>query len=76
MRALPLVLAAALAASGASAQTVTADLRNAGGQTIGKVSLTEAPKGVVLRVEASGLAPGWHGLHLHEKADCSKADFT
>lgn len=20
--------------------------------------------------------PGWHGLHFHEKADCSKSDFT
>ena len=25
---------------------------------------------------AKGLSPGWHGLHLHEKADCSKSDFT
>jgi superoxide dismutase, Cu-Zn family len=40
------------------------------------VTLTAAPKGVLLRVEAKGLTPGWHGLHLHEKADCSKADFT
>ncbi len=76
MRALPIILAAALAASGASAQTLTADLRNAAGATIGKVSLTEAPKGVVMRLEVKGLTPGWHGLHFHEKADCSKADFT
>ena len=76
MRALPVFLAAALAASGANAHSVTADLRNTAGETIGKVSLTDAPKGVVMRVEAKGLAPGWHGLHFHEKADCSKADFT
>ena len=30
----------------------------------------------IVRIEAKGLTPGWHGLHLHEKGDCSKADFT
>lgn len=79
MRCLPIVLAAALAASAASAQTPTtarADLKNAAGATVGSVMLTEAPKGVLMRVETMGLTPGWHGLHFHEKADCSKADFT
>ena len=54
----------------------TAELKNGAGQAVGKVTLVEAPKGVLLKVEAKGLAPGWHGLHFHEKADCSKADFT
>ncbi|HEY8616886.1 superoxide dismutase family protein [Phenylobacterium sp.] len=54
----------------------TAELKNAAGETIGKVTLTAAPKGVLMRVEAKGLTPGWHGLHFHEKADCSKSDFT
>jgi len=73
-----LAAAAALAASAAQAQSpgVTADLKNAAGQTVGAVTLTEAPKGVLMRIEAKGLAPGWHGLHFHEKADCSKSDFT
>lgn len=71
-------LATALLASQAFAQSapVTAELKNGAGQAIGKVTLTEAPKGVLMRVEAKGLTPGWHGLHFHEKADCSKADFT
>lgn len=76
MRVLPLLAAAALVATTANAHPLSVDLRNAAGDTIGKVSLTGAPKGVLMRVEAKGLAPGWHGLHLHEKADCSKADFT
>jgi Cu-Zn family superoxide dismutase len=67
-----------LAATAATAQpaTTTAELKNAAGASVGKVTLTAAPKGVLLRVEATGLTPGWHGLHFHEKADCSKADFT
>ena len=76
----PFALSAALAlcASAALAQApqTTAELKNGTGQVVGKVTLVEAPKGVLLKVEAKGLAPGWHGLHFHEKADCSKADFT
>jgi len=75
-----LVLAAALAVSAApavaQAPQTTAELKNGSGQVVGKVTLVEAPKGVLLKVEAKGLTPGWHGLHFHEKADCSKADFT
>ncbi|HZZ36372.1 MAG TPA: superoxide dismutase family protein, partial [Caulobacteraceae bacterium] len=78
MRRLPIVLAAVLAASAATAQTAptTADIKDGAGVVIGKVTLTAAPQGVLMRVEAKGLAPGWHGLHFHEKADCSKSDFT
>jgi Cu-Zn family superoxide dismutase len=76
---LPLALAAALFATAAAAQapaTHSADLKNSAGQTVGAVVLTAAPKGVLMRVEAKGLSPGWHGLHFHAKADCSKSDFT
>ncbi len=58
------------------AASLTTELKNSAGQVVGSVTLTEAPKGVVMRVEAKGLSPGWHGLHFHEKADCSKSDFT
>lgn len=68
---------ALLMAGSASAQdTASGDLKNAKGETIGKVTVTEAPKGVILRIEAKGVAPGWHGLHFHETGDCSKSDFT
>ena len=75
----PATLAALLFASSAAAQapaTLSADLKNSTGQTVGAVVLTDAPKGVLMKVEAKGLSPGWHGLHFHEKADCSKSDFT
>jgi len=41
----------------------------------GTVTLTPAPKGVLVHIEASGLKPGWHGLHFHDKGDCSDAAF-
>ena len=31
--------------------------------------LSEAPKGVLLRIQIQGLKPGLHGLKFHDKAD-------
>ena len=76
-------LAALLLAGAVTAQTPpsappltkTATIKDAKGAEIGTVRLVDAPKGVVLHIEASGLAPGWHGIHFHEKGDCSDAGF-
>ena len=54
---------------------LTAPLKDGKGQTLGTVTVTEAPNGVVLRLEAQGLAPGWHGLHFHEKGTCTGPKF-
>jgi Cu-Zn family superoxide dismutase len=45
----------------------------ADGRPIGQATFTEAPAGVLIRLEFSehALPPGWHGLHLHEHGDCS-----
>lgn len=56
--------------------TASAKLAGAAGADLGVITFTEAPKGVLMKIEAKGLTPGWHGLHFHEKGDCSKADFT
>ena len=71
-------LAALLLAGAVVAQaplTKTATIEDAKGAGIGTVTLTDAPKGVLLHIEASGLTPGWHGIHFHEKGDCSDAGF-
>ncbi|MGE0740773.1 MAG: superoxide dismutase family protein [Hyphomonadaceae bacterium] len=43
------------------------------GRALGQATFTEAPTGVLIRLEFSqgALPPGWHGLHLHERGDCS-----
>jgi Cu-Zn family superoxide dismutase len=67
-----LLASAALLAAPVLAQApVTAPLRGLGGS----VTVMSAPKGVLIRVEASGLKPGWHAAHIHEKGDCSDAAF-
>jgi len=40
----------------------------------GEVSFTEENGTVSMKVSLSGLTPGEHAIHIHEKADCSSAD--
>ena len=55
--------------------SVTVPILGPKGEAMGSATLTQGARGVLMRVEATGLTPGWHGLHFHEKADCSSADF-
>lgn len=57
---------------GAAGQAV---LVNAQGADIGRVDLRQGPTGLVIKVEASGLTPGWHGIHIHATGVCA-APFT
>ena len=54
----------------------TSDLKGPDGAARGTITVTAAPKGVLLKIEATGLTPGWHGAHFHEKGDCSDLKFT
>ena len=68
-------LAACLAAATAQAQTATATLApTAGNTTAGTVTFTQKGDKVTVNAKLSGLAPGAHGFHVHEKGDCSAPD--
>jgi len=56
-----------------TASVLTADLIGGEGDVIGSTKLTSGPNGLLLEitVQQGGLAPGWHGLHLHQVGDCS-----
>lgn len=70
------VIAALLAASPALAQTTaTAVIKTGDGKDAGVVTATEAPHGVLLKLELKSLTPGWHAIHFHEKGDCGAPDF-
>lgn len=74
MRSLLALAPLALIAASAQAASVTVQLKSAAGAA-GTAVLTDAPKGLMIHVEATGLTPGWHGIHIHEKGDCSDAAF-
>lgn len=68
-------ISAQAAAQVAGGQTATAAVKAGDGKDLGTITLTEAPHGVLLRLELKGLTPGWHGAHFHEKGDCGTPDF-
>src|SRR5574338_965093 len=53
--------------------TRTSNIVGDGKGTVGTLTVSQAPRGVLLRVEASGLTPGWHGMHIHSLATCADA---
>lgn len=65
--------AAACLSPAAFAQTsVTLNLVNATGtgNSIGTISLSDSPHGLVLTPALRELPPGVHGFHVHDKGDC------
>ena len=52
-----------------------AQLVNAAGARIGRAVLTQGPTGLLIRIEATGMTPGWHGVHIHATGECT-APFT
>ena len=42
------------------------------GSDMGRVEITQGPRGVLFRVEAKGLAESWHGFHVHKTGSCAE----
>ena len=47
-----------------------------GSNATGSVTFEETNDGVRITVQATGISPGKHALHLHENGDCSAPDAT
>jgi Cu-Zn family superoxide dismutase len=47
-----------------------ADLHDAAGNTIGKVKLEQDGDSVAVKVHVEGVAPGFHGFHVHTTGAC------
>lgn len=78
--ALVLTACASLPAGGVPERAALGDfgeatLVDAAGARIGRAVLTQGPTGLLIRIEAEGLTPGWHGVHIHATGQC-EAPFT
>ena len=54
----------------------TVNLIRSDGANVGTVRVFNEPTGVVLRIEATGLPPGMHGVHVHAVGRCDPPGFT
>jgi superoxide dismutase, Cu-Zn family len=52
-----------------------AELRDASGASVGSALLRQETGGVRIVVQASGLAPGRHGIHIHAVGQCEPPTF-
>jgi superoxide dismutase, Cu-Zn family len=53
-----------------------AELKNTSGQTVGTANFTQAGNVVRILVEAKGLPPGPHAVHVHAVGKCEPPDFS
>jgi Cu-Zn family superoxide dismutase len=54
---------------------LTVTIRPRSGSSVsGRAVLTQTAAGVSVRVEVENASPGLHGLHVHDRADCSADD--
>ena len=71
-----LIAATTIYAYGGATNDATATLKDAKDNTVGLVTFTEEASGLVhINVNASGLTPGLHGIHIHNKGKCTGPSF-
>ncbi|MFD1953501.1 superoxide dismutase family protein [Paenibacillus thailandensis] len=65
----------AAAESGEKTPSVSVNIINAKGETVGTAELTERQDGVHIHVAVENLPPGTHGIHFHETGKCDPPAF-
>jgi Cu-Zn family superoxide dismutase len=62
-------------AAPAIAESASAALKDANGQDVGSISLSQTSAGVLLKLSLKGLPPGEHAFHIHTVGKCDAPSF-
>ena len=60
----------------AKPSSVTVELKNAQGESVGTATISTAGKGVRIKLDLKNLTPGTHAIHIHEMAKCEGPAFA
>jgi Cu-Zn family superoxide dismutase len=74
--ALGLVLAGCVPMAAPDVPVSTANLVSSSGAVLGTVRVFSEPTGVMLRIDATGVPAGQHGVHVHTTGRCDPPGFT
>ena len=64
------------AAAEGAGRALAADVRDAGGMSMARASVTQLGDSVRVSLEAMGMKPGSYGVHLHTTGRCDPPGFT
>ena len=73
---LGMVLTACVPMAAPDVPVANANLISSSGAVVGTVRVFSEPTGVMLRITASGLPQGQHGVHVHTTGRCDAPGFT
>jgi Cu-Zn family superoxide dismutase len=73
---IPALLCATAVFGQGAPKSAHANIVNAQGQTIGTAKIVAAKEGIKVEVRVAQLAPGLHGIHIHNVGKCEGPDFV